>query len=187
MTALGQPPLFMLRPGEAALAAALAARGYHEAERVRVIAGPPGPLATPAPPPLAVFDIWEPLEIMRLLWAEGGIGPARLAVMNRVAGPRTALLGRLGDRPAGVAFLALAGPIAFCHALHVTPSLRRQGLARNMLSKAAGWAQDQGATTLAVLVTEANDPARALYASLGMADMGYYAYMAHGAASGKGR
>ena len=43
--------------------------------------------------------------------------------------------------------------------------------------RAAGaWAQDNGAETLALLVTEANAGARALYASLSMGVVGQYHY-----------
>lgn len=185
MAALGQPPLFMLRPDERPLAAALAARGYDTIEESRVLVGPLAPLAARRPPPLVAYPLWEPLEILRTLWAEGGIGPARQAVMARVAGPKTALLGRAGDRVAGAAFMALAGDLAFCHALYVAPAGRRGQLATHMLCEAAHWAQGQGAHTLVVLVTAANAPARALYASLELSDVGYYTYMAKSAATGE--
>jgi hypothetical protein len=76
-------------------------------------------------PGLTAFPHWPPLEIARSLWAEGGIGPARIAVMDRVAGANAALLGRTGDRPAGVAFVACHGAEAMLHALEVAGSQRR--------------------------------------------------------------
>ncbi|MEY4981892.1 MAG: hypothetical protein RIR62_158, partial [Pseudomonadota bacterium] len=88
------------------------------------------------------------------------------------------LLGRAGDRAAGVAFVACYGKCAMLHALEVTPALRRQGTAHNMLRAAANWAQDQGAVTLALLVTAANQPARNLYAFLEMQVVGHYHYRA---------
>ncbi|MHC0052156.1 GNAT family N-acetyltransferase [Actibacterium sp. D379-3] len=176
MDALGQVPLFMIRAGDAALDALLDAAGYVIVDPVVIYAAPVADLATPRPPPVTAFTIWKPLRIMEELWAEGGIGPARLAVMGRVQGPKTAVLGRVNDRVAGTAFLAIHEKTAMLHALEVTQTQRRQGTAVNMMREAAFWAQSHGAETLAVLVTKANAPARALYASLGMQDVGYYHY-----------
>lgn len=176
MRALGQAPLFVLRPGEEALDAALAARGYALHDPVVAYAAPVADLAQIAPPFLTSFPHWPPLAVARQLWDEGGIGPARIAVMDRVEGPRTCILGREGDRAAGVAFVALHGNVAMLHALEVTPSLRRKGCGHNILRAAAGWARDQGAETLTLLVTERNLAARALYASLGFGVVGQYHY-----------
>ncbi len=176
MRALGQAPLFLIRAGEAALDAALAQRGYGVIDPVLACSAPVADLAATAPAQMSSFAHWPPMEIARQLWAEGGIGPARVAVMARVAGPKTALLGRTGDRASAAAFVALAEDVAMLHALEVTPGLRRQGSAHNIMRAAAVWAQDHGAKTLAVVVTEANAPARRLYASLGMAIVGKYHY-----------
>jgi ribosomal protein S18 acetylase RimI-like enzyme len=127
-------------------------------------------------PGLTAFPHWPPLEIARSLWAEGGIGPARIAVMDRVTGAKAALLGRTGDRPAGVAFVACHGAEAMLHALEVAGSQRRQGLGRNLLHAAANWAADQGASRLSLVVTRQNTAARALYARLGMQGVGQYHY-----------
>ncbi|OYX44887.1 MAG: GNAT family N-acetyltransferase [Rhodobacterales bacterium 32-67-9] len=174
--ALGQRPLFMVRDGEEALDAALAARGYRIKDPVNVYAAPiPDLVAEPAPA-MAGFTIWPPLAIMRDLWTEGGIGPERRAVMERVAGPKTGILGRANDRASGAAFVACHGDTAMLHALHIIPDQRRQGSAVKMMRKAAHWAQDQGMTRFSVLVTAANQPANALYASLGMRIVGHYHY-----------
>jgi GNAT superfamily N-acetyltransferase len=114
--------------------------------------------------------------VARQLWEEGGIGPARVAVMDRVQVPKTAILGRAGDRAAGAAFVAVHGNVAMLHALEVAPALRRNGCGHNILRAAALWARDQGADTLALLVTERNIAARALYASLNMRAVGQYHY-----------
>lgn len=174
--ALGQAPLFMIRRGEAALDAALAARGYRVVDPVVVYHAPVADLATQPPPPISTFCLWPMLQIMRDLWAEGGIGPGRIAVMDRAAGPKTAILGRVNDRAAGVAFVAGDGTAAMLHALHVVPDQRRQGIAVKMMRAAAFWAQDQGVSDLFLAVTEANAGARALYASLGMAIVENYHY-----------
>lgn len=174
--ALGQAPLFMIRDGEGALDATLAARGYHVVDPVVQYLAPTALLAQSAPDPMAAFAIWPPLGIMVEIWADAGIGAGRLAVMERVQRTKTALLGRKNDRAAGVAFVALNGKIAMLHALEVAPDQRRQGSANSMLRRAAIWAQDQGAEWFSLVVTTANAPARKLYSSLGMEVVGQYHY-----------
>ncbi|RUS58818.1 GNAT family N-acetyltransferase [Pseudorhodobacter sp. E13] len=176
MQALGQAPLFMLRDSDTGLDALLAARGYRKHDPVVAYAAPTTTLATPAPSAMAAFPIWPPLSIATQLWADAGIGPGRIAVMERVQGPKTVLLGRVNDRASGVAFVACHGETAMLHALEVVPSQRRQGSANNIMRMAAVWAQDHGATRLCLAVTEANTTARALYASLGMEVVGTYHY-----------
>lgn len=175
MTEMGQRPLVMIRPGEATLDAMLAERGYAVMDPVVLYAARVADLKPP-PDPLTAFPHWPPLQIARVLWAEGGIGAARLAVMERAAMPKAAILGRTGDRPSGVAFVARSGPVAFLHALEVSPASRRKGAARALVRAAALWAAEAGADWLALAVTEANDPARGLYASLGLQAVGQYHY-----------
>jgi ribosomal protein S18 acetylase RimI-like enzyme len=174
MRALGQPPLFLIRDGDAALDATLAARGYTIIDPVMAYTIDAHTL--PPPAPMTTFPHWPPLSIARTLWAEGGIGPARLAVMDRVQGPKTAILGRTGDRPAGVAFVAMHGTTAMLHALEVSPRHRRQGSAQNILNAAAAWTVAHQGDTLSLVVTEANVAARRLYASRGMQVVGKYHY-----------
>lgn len=174
--ALGQPPLVMIRPGDAALDRTLEGAGYRVKDPVTAYLAPVAALAV-APPPVSAFQVaWPPVRIQEELWAEGGIGPERLAVMARVEGPKCTILGRSKDQPAGTAFVALAGDIAMLHALEVTPRLRRAGTAVNMMRGAALWAQGAGANWLSVLVTNANAPANALYSALGMRPVGSYHY-----------
>lgn len=171
---MGQTPTVMLRAGEAALDAQLSDAGWRMGEDVVLYQSP---LAAFTPPPImTTFPLWPPLGVMRLIWAEDGTGPAKQRVMDRAPQPKTAILGRTGDRAAGAAFVAIAQGVAFVHALAVSPALRRQGTARNILCAAAAWAQAEGATTLALAVTRGNAGARALYASLGMEVVGQYHY-----------
>lgn len=174
MRGLAQDALFLIRDGEDVLDGALAARGYRLVDPVVAYAMPAD--ALPPPDPMTTFPHWPPLTIAETLWAEGGIGPARLAVMHRVAGVKTAILGRAGDRPSGVAFVAMHGTTAMLHALEVSHRHRRQGSAHNILRAAADWTRAQGGDTLALVVTEANAGARQLYASRGMKVVGHYHY-----------
>ena len=168
-------PLMLVRAGDNALDAALDARGWRIVDPVVAYAAPVAQLAADLPF-LTAFAHWPPLEIARSIWAEGGIGPARIAVMNRVIGPKAALLGRIDDRSAGVAFVACHGTDAMIHALDVREGHRRQGLGKNLLHAAANWAAEQGATRLSLVVTRQNTAARALYARLGMEVVGQYHY-----------
>ena len=176
MQALGQDPLFMLRDRDTGLDAVLEAQGYRKHDPVVVYAAPTAMLASPAPSPMTAFPSWPPLAIAAQIWADAGIGPGRIAVMERVTGPKTAILGRVKDRASGVAFVACYGETAMLHALEVVPNLRRQGSANNIMRMAAIWAQDHGANRLCLAVTAANTNARALYASLGMEVVGTYHY-----------
>ena len=173
--ALGQAALVMVRPGDEALDALLAAAGYRVKDPVIGYAAPAEAMALPLKPATAIPH-WPPLAMTCDLWAEGGIGPCRVAVMYRAAGPKTAIIARLGDTPAGAAFVAIHDGVAMLHAIEVSARHRRQGAARKMMAAAAAWAVEQGAATLALVVTEANAPARALYSSLGMAPVGQYHY-----------
>ena len=175
MDALGQKRLWLIRDGDADLDTALAARGYRINDPVVAYAAPVARLAGDVSP-MAAFAHWPPLAITREIWAEGGIGPARVAVMERVTGRKTAILGRSSDTPSGAGFVALADDTAMLHALEVRPAARRQGSAHNMLIAAANWAQDQGATMFSLVVTKANAPARALYERMGMLPVGHYHY-----------
>ncbi|QYK41633.1 MAG: GNAT family N-acetyltransferase [Paracoccaceae bacterium] len=171
---LGQKPIVMLRPGDGAVDALLAEAGWHMQDETVLYLAPSETF--PEAPPMATFAIWPPLAVQTQIWADGGIGPARIAVMDRVRGPKVAILGRVSDRAAGAAFVAVADDTAFLHGLAVVPALRRQGCARDILWAAGNWARSVGAPRLALAVTRANAGARALYASQGMEVVGMYHY-----------
>lgn len=175
MRALHQAPLFMIRAGDEALDALLDARGYTIVDPVRVLVMPVAGLTDKPVPPVTAFAIREPLAIMAEIWAEGGIGPARLDVMAR-AENRTGILVRWNEKPAGTGFVACDGDIAMVHAVEVKPAQRRQGVAGWIMRAAAFWAQDQGARNMAVLCIEANTAANALYSALGFERAGHYHY-----------
>lgn len=168
-------PLMLVRAKETALDTALATRGWTIIDPVVAYAAPVARLTADLPG-LTAFPHWPPLEIARSIWDRGGIGLARLAVMDRVLGPKAALLGRIDDRPAGVAFVACHGAEAMVHAVEVRDSHRRQGLGKSLLHAAANWAADHGASRLSLVVTRQNTAARALYARLGMEVVGEYHY-----------
>lgn len=175
MRAMGQTPLFMLRDGDEALDAKLHACGYVIVDPVVMYTCPIKQLTNIPIPRVTAFSIWEPLAIMSEIWAQGGIGPARLDVMAR-AGIKTGLLARWNEKPAGAGFVGVDRGIAMVHALEVLPHQRKQGVAGWMMRKAAFWAAEQGAHTISVLCTTANEGANALYRGLGMTPLGHYHY-----------
>lgn len=173
MQDLGQTPLFLIRAKDSGLDETLNARGFDIVDPVLVYSAPVSQMALESTG--KTYPHWPPLAITREIWAEAGIGPARLQVMARAA-DKTAILVRHQDRPAGAVFVARAGKVAMLHALTVFPAHRRQGSAQNLMAAAAGWAQRQGADTLSLVVTTANTPARAVYEKLGMQVVGRYHY-----------
>lgn len=176
----GRRPFFMLREGEERLDALLGARGYALADPTLGYVGRAVALAGAAPSG-AGCEVWPPLAAQEEIWAEGGIGAARRAVMERVAGPKVSILGRLGDNPAGTVFVAVDQGFGMVHALAVRPALRRQGVGGQVMQAAARWARGQGADWLGLVVTEANAGARALYERLGMEVAARYHYRLGGA------
>ena len=175
MRKMEQRPLFMVRAGEDDLDALLAARGYGVVDPVTVLSAPITRLTDVPMPPVTAFCIWEPLAIMAEVWAAGGVGPARLAVMDRAA-TKTGILARWNEKPAGVAFAGVHEDICMVHAVEVLPHQQRQGVATWIMRAAAHWGQAQGAKRLSVLCVDTNTRAQALYAKLGFAPVGHYHY-----------
>lgn len=176
MRMLGQDALFMIREGEEALDSALDRRGYIIIDPVNLWVCPIDRLTDTYVPCVTAFAIWEPLAIMRDIWAAGGIGPDRVAVMDRAEVPKTGLLGRISDKPAGTAYCAISDRIAMVHALEIAKPHRRKGMGVWLMRQAAHWAKANGAEWMSVLCTQANDGANGLYASLGMQVVGQYHY-----------
>ncbi len=176
MAQRGQTPLFMIHADETDLDTALSARGYGIIDPVNVWLCPLASLTDRPIPRVTAFAIWEPLAIMREIWARGGIGPDRIAVMQRAKCRKTGLFGRADDKPAGTGYCGLHDTTAMVHALEILPEHRGKGLGKWMMRCAAFWAQAQGGSHMAVLCTRANAGANGLYASLGMEVVGQYHY-----------
>jgi GNAT superfamily N-acetyltransferase len=173
---LGQAPLFLIRDRDTALDVMLEARRYGVLDPVTAYACPVVKLTDVKLPRVTVFEIWEPLSIMLEIWQSGGIGPARIDVMRRANGPKTSLLGRLNEHPAAAAFVAMHDGIAMVHAIEILEHQRRQGMGGWIMRAAGFWAAKQGAHTVSVVCTDANEGANRLYTSLGMSVVGHYHY-----------
>jgi len=179
MRALRQTPLFMLRDGEDALDQELDHAGYRIKDPVTLYTAPVEVIATERPAPATCFEVWPPLATQAEIWAAGGIDDARLAIMDRASGPKTTVLGRVHDTPAGTAYAAIHDGTAMLHAIETSGAYRRQGVARNVIRGLAFWAQSYGASQIALLVTKANTGANALYSSMGFFTQTGYHYRIH--------
>jgi GNAT superfamily N-acetyltransferase len=176
MRAMAQAPLFMIRAGQEALDQQLDSRGYAVVDPVNLYVCPVAQLMGEPIPPVTVIPVWEPLAIQRDIWAAGGIGPGRVAVMERAPEPKTAMIARWNNHPGGCAFVGIHAGTAMLHALEILPLQRNQGLGKWIMRRAAFWAAEHGAAHLSVACTKANAGANALYTSLGMALAGQYHY-----------
>ena len=168
--------LFQVQGDQPRFDALLDVRRFQIVDPVVILAGDINTVAGNGPPKVSAFTVWPSLAIQHEIWASGGIGPARLAIMDRARGPKTTLIGRVENQPGGAAFVAIHNQTAMIHAVEVLPRHRRKGCAGNMLRAAAVWARNQGATQFATLTVRENAPARALFASLGLSAVGQYHY-----------
>ena len=116
-----QVPLFQLSPEQRELDEELVSRGFRLHEPVVFYAGPAQHLIGEQSHMAAAYRCHCRPAIMEEIWAAGGIGAARLAIMDRVNGPKQLLLSRAGDRPAGAAFVAIDEDVAMIHAIEVLP------------------------------------------------------------------
>lgn len=171
-----QSPIFRVMDDDAALIAALTARGFQRATPTAILTAETDSLTDRDLPPVTAFAVWPPMAIQRDIWTASGIGPARQQVMDRAPQPKTALLGRIEDRAAGAGFVAVSDGIAMLHALEILPDWRRLGLAEWLVRKAAFWAAEQGASRLALAVARHNAPALTLYRKLGFTEAAGYSY-----------
>ena len=176
LAAWNQVPLFQLRPDQDDLDRELEGLGYRVHEPVEFFAAPAADMTGDQSHMAAAYRCHCRPAIMEEIWASGGIGPERLAIMDRVAAPKQLLMSRAGDRPAGVAFVAVDGEVAMIHAIEVLPQFRRKGAATLLAEAAARFASEHGANWLALAVTRANTGAHALYARVGMTRCGAYHY-----------
>ena len=180
MWAWGQRPLFQLLPSQGDLDADLAARDYEVVDPVFLYAAPTERLLVEGSEVSRILRGDRRIALVEEIWREGGIGPGRFAVMDRAKGPKSFVLARIGDRPAGVAFVAVAdtpgGRIGLVHAIEVMPRQRRKGAGRMLMAGAARFAHEAGATVFGLAVTEANAGANALYGALGMEVAARYHY-----------
>ena len=175
MRSLNQQPQFMIRVGEKSLDTLLADHGYIVKDPTNLYASPIADIAFP-PPVMTSMQVWPPLACQVEIWIEGGVDPARLDIMHRATCPKSSFLGRISDKPAGVAFAGIAQECAMLHGLLVAKETRRQGLAAYLTQATAVWGQSQGAKWYTLAAVAGNKAANALYTSLCMSVVGQYHY-----------
>ena len=73
----------------------------------------------------------------------------------------------------GVAAFQLAAEVADLNRVVVDPRYRQQGVGRALLEAGLGWAAAQGAERMLLEVEWANEPALALYRSLGFTEISF--------------
>ncbi|MFK7942165.1 MAG: GNAT family N-acetyltransferase [Paracoccaceae bacterium] len=176
MRAMGQARMFRLTPEDADLDAKLAEAGYRVVDPVALYAAPAADLVGEQSHLAAAYRCQARPAVMEEIWDQGGIGPARRAIMDRCTAPKMHLMSRGAEKPAGAAFWAVDGDVAMIHAIEVLSDLRRQGGGKLLMELAARMTLEHGATWLALAVTEANISACALYEKLGMKVAGRYHY-----------
>jgi GNAT superfamily N-acetyltransferase len=168
MLALGQDCLFQIRTDEGALDTALDQRGYELIDRVVLLVAPLSQLNQTND----VQSSDKANAALTQIWADGGIGPARLNVMDRATCTKSII--HIDDR--AVAYVGIHHGICMAHAVEVSKNHRRQGLGKQIMHAVAGWADQQGAAFLAVITVMDNTAARTLYQNLGMTEIGHYHY-----------
>lgn len=171
-----EPAYVQLPQGMDSLDAALAARGWTKEGDSHVLAAEAASLADHGIGGRMVIRVSAPLAALDELWDDGGIGPARRAVMARAPEPKIVLLARESDRAAGALFIGCHGDLAVPHALQVGRAFRQRGLGRALMIAGARWAVENGARTIALSVDTGNDAALALYRGCGFAACGRYHY-----------
>lgn len=176
MIAMGQSPLFMLKPGQEDLDNTLETEGFKIVDPVVLYASPVETLAERAPEGIAVIPGEMPLAAQREIWEADGIGAERIEVMKRSTRPQSYLLGRFNDKIAGTVFASCDNEIAMLHALTVNGWARRNGVGQNLTYGCARWAMKHQAKVLALMTTQENIPARTLYERIGMTEISRYHY-----------
>lgn len=176
MEEMGQDKLFMIRGDQTELDRELAARGYTIKDPVDLLVGDAREIAQGYDPKQKAIFTGLPMAILAEIWAEGGVGPTRIDVMERAGCAKSYILGRIDARPAAAAFVGCHNGVIMAHAVEVLARVRRRGMAENLMRAAAGWGLENGAEVFAVLATQANTGAQSLYRKMGMETATQYHY-----------
>ncbi len=177
MRARGERPLIQVPGSDEALDRALEEAGWEIVDPTVLMVGRSDALAAlPLPKQAKNVHVRARLVLLDEIWEAGGVDAARRAVMARCPLPHVTVLSRTDEAVAGVAWVAVDGDVGMVHAIEVRAEHRRQGSGRSALAGAARFAAEQGAPWLALAVTEANAPARAMYEAAGMETVARYRY-----------
>lgn len=169
------------------LASRLTARGYEAFDPCFFMTGAPEAVHAAAlerraarvgESEVAALAMRCPLAAVERIWAMGGVGPERLAVMRRAEGPSETFIARRGQRLGGVGFVSVdpATGIAYVHALEIVEQARGKGVGPMIMAASAKFAAEHGAEQLAVSARRHNLPALALFEGVGLSRVGGYVY-----------
>jgi ribosomal protein S18 acetylase RimI-like enzyme len=172
------PPVIRLTPlGRAEDAQLLAARSYFEVDPSLVMTGPAQAFAID--PQISIADV--PAQDWRDFFAMGNRhGPAHRSVAEELL---AAIRQRTGfamlhedGRLQAIGYGAVADGQIGLYDILVAEGARGRGLGRRLVSSLIGWGARNGAAEVNLQVMADNEPARALYRSLGLADAYAYSY-----------
>ncbi len=166
----------------AGLDAALAAEGYRSEGASHVLVAPFS--AAQGETPLSTAAETVLLEAPDAAWLacyeEGLASEAeRRAVRGlfaRIADPHVFAAAISGGKVASVALAVLSGPWVQIAAVRTLPDFRRRGLANAVMTAVRGWARQEGAGRLALMVEAGNVPALELYRKAGFSRVYGYHY-----------
>lgn len=100
----------------------------------------------------------------------------RVEIFGRIRRPHRFALAWVDGEPAAAGLCVREGDLAGIFAMRTQERFRGRGLAGRLLARLAGWAQDEGATSLYLQVDDDNEPARALYRRFGFRRLYGYHY-----------
>jgi len=137
-------------------------------------------LGTLSHPNVALSTADRPQDRWLRLYRAGGVPPQAKEIMGGSERHCYATVyDETSGEPLAIGRAVLAGPAADWVGLagiETAPSARRRGLARLIIKTLLDWAAERGAVYAMLEVAEGNDPALALYASMGFATHHRYHY-----------
>ncbi len=155
----------------------LSRRGWNAAPAVSVMTATLAAIARRLPEPGAarvrVSDSATPGWLR--LFRGGDTPPVARAILE---GPPVVGFASLTDdenAPIAIGRAVVEGPWAGLTAIEVAPAMRRKGHARTVISELTSWSRERGARRAYLEVLATNEPAIALYRSLGFAEHHRYA------------
>lgn len=175
--ARGLAPMFRTTDGATVpsdLGALLAARGYAQEMETLVMLGPLTARADAQVSLSSASDAGFREVLFGVEHRGDGDAQERLEVLSRIPAPVAFAKLEVEGRPAAVGVCAVEGEWAGLSAMRTLADARRQGLGRRVVGALHAFAAEAGARRAYLQVEAANDPAIALYRSLGFSPA--YAY-----------
>jgi N-acetylglutamate synthase len=167
------PPMFQIASAVAPsmLARELLSRGYEVITPTHVLVGSPGVINDRLSDVPAAQVAYRPSPDFISLVLEGSRsaedGRERIEILSRIVSDRICVTAEVGGASVACGTGTLTDGYVGINMMRTTPSCRRQGHARRVLSAIAGWAAENRVKRLYLSVEMQNAPAIALYRSAG--------------------